>query len=71
MEIKAINKIQTERILEMEKTVDKRVTSIIQEIEGRISGNEDTRKEFNTLLKENVKPKNILTQKIQEIWDIR
>ena len=38
-------------------------------MEERISGGEDTIKEMDTLVKENVQSKNFLTQSIQEIWD--
>ena len=37
--------------------------------EESISGIEDTIKEMDTSLKENVKSQNFLTQSIQEIWD--
>ena len=38
-------------------------------MEERISGIEDTIEEIDTSVKENVKPKNFMTQNIQEIWD--
>ena len=42
----------------------------IQEMEGRISGVEDTVEEIDTLVKTNAKAKNFLSQNIQEIWYI-
>jgi hypothetical protein len=41
----------------------------MQEIEERISGTEDTIKNIDTTVKENVKSKNLLTLNIQEIQD--
>ena len=41
----------------------------IQEIEERISGAEDTIENIDTIVKENAKCKNLLTQNIQEIQD--
>ena len=46
------------------------ITNRIQEMEERISEAEDTTEDFDTSAKENVKSKNLLTQNIQEIWDI-
>jgi stress response protein YsnF len=42
---------------------------MLQEIEERISGAEDTIENIDTTIKENVKCKKILTQNIQEIQD--
>jgi hypothetical protein len=44
-------------------------TNRIQEIEERISGNEDSVKGIDTILKENSKYKKLLAQSIQEIQD--
>ena len=49
--------------------IDTCITNIIQEIEERISGAEDTIKTTDTTVKENAKSKKILTQNIQEIQD--
>ena len=73
MEIEAIKKTQTERILEIENIEKRKLiteASIInrtQETEKRISGIEDTIEEIDTSVKENVKSKKFLTQNIQEI----
>jgi wobble nucleotide-excising tRNase len=45
------------------------ITNIIQEIEERISGTEDTIENIDTTIKENEKCKKLLTQNIQEIQD--
>lgn len=41
----------------------------MQELEERILGVEDSREEMNISVKENVKSKKLLAQKIQDIWD--
>jgi hypothetical protein len=46
------------------------ITNIIQVIEERISGADDTIENIDTSVKENAKSKNLLTQNIQEIQDI-
>ena len=38
-------------------------------MEGRITGIEDTVEEIDTLIKENAKSKNVLTQNIQTPWE--
>ena len=38
-------------------------------MEGRILGTENTIEEIDTLVKENVKTKDFLTQNIKKIWD--
>ena len=38
-------------------------------MEGRILGTENTTEEIDTLVKENVKTKDFLTQNIKKIWD--
>ena len=43
------------------------ITNIIQEIEERISGTEDTIENIDTTVKENAKCKELLTQDIQKI----
>jgi uncharacterized coiled-coil protein SlyX len=45
------------------------ITNRIREMEERISGAEDTIENIDTIIKENVKCKKILTQDIQEIQD--
>jgi hypothetical protein len=45
------------------------ISNRIQEMEGRISGAEDSIGNMNTSIKENAKCKEILTQNIQEIQD--
>jgi hypothetical protein len=68
MEIATIKKRQAETILEM-KNIDKKtettdisITNRIQEMEEKIAGIE----EINTLVKENVKSKKFMTQKIRK-----
>jgi hypothetical protein len=39
-------------------------------VEERISDIEDTIEEVGTMVKENIKSKKLLVQKIQEIWDM-
>lgn len=51
-------------------TSEASLTNRTQEIEDRTLGIEDMVKDKNTSVKENVKPKNILAQSIQEIWGI-
>ena len=81
MKTETIQKTQTEGLLEMTtsemRTGTKakfRLSSVLDhrlhEMEGRISGTEDTREEMDTSVKENVKSKKFLTQKIQEIWTL-
>jgi uncharacterized coiled-coil protein SlyX len=50
-------------------TVDSSIKNIIQELEERISGVEDTVEEIDTTVKENSKHKKLLTQNIWEIQD--
>jgi uncharacterized coiled-coil protein SlyX len=75
MEREAIKKTQMKVTLEMENvgkrtgTTNTSITNRIQEMEGRISCIEDTIKEMNLSIKENVKCKMFLNQNIQEIWD--
>ena len=60
MEIKAIEKPQKEELLEILRrkgNIDARITSRIQEIEERISGVDDTIKDIDISVKENVKSK--------------
>jgi uncharacterized coiled-coil protein SlyX len=45
------------------------INNRIQEVEERISGAEDTIENSNTTVKENAKPKKLLTPNIQEIQD--
>ena len=46
-----------------------RSTKRIQEMEEKIQGVQDTIKEVDVLVKDNVKYKNLLAQNIQELWD--
>jgi hypothetical protein len=75
MKVETIKKSQRETILKIEKlekksgAIDAKITNRIQEIEERISGAEDTIENIDTIIKENVKSKTILTQNIQEIQD--
>ena len=48
---------------------DVRIINRIQEIEERISGIKDTIENIDTLVKENTKYKDLLTQNIQEFQD--
>ena len=72
MEIEAINKTQTQEILEMENigkrtgSTDASITKRIQEIEERVFGVEDRIEEIDTLVK-NAKCKVFTTLNIQEI----
>jgi hypothetical protein len=58
--IEEIKETQTEGILEIEnlgkrtRTTDASITNRIQEMEDRISGEEDTKDEINTSVNENV-----------------
>ena len=56
-----------ENIGERTKTTKTSIINIIQEMEERISGIEDTIEEVDTSVKENVKYKKILEKIIQEI----
>ena len=73
MEIEIIKKSQRETTLEVENlgkrsgVRDASITNIIQEIEERILGAEDTIENINATVKENAKCKKLLTQNIQEI----
>ena len=73
MEVETIKISQRETALELENlgkrpgVIDASITNIIQEIEERISGAEDTIESTDTTGKENVKCKKLLTQNIQEI----
>ena len=70
--IEAINKTQTEGILEMENLGKwaGNTKASIQDMKEKISGTEDTIEEIESLVKENVNSNKFLTQNIQEIWDI-
>jgi uncharacterized coiled-coil protein SlyX len=76
MEVETIKKTQRETTLEIETlgkksgTIDVSISKRIQEMEGRISGAEDSIENMDTTIKENfAKCKRILTQNIQEIQD--
>jgi hypothetical protein len=64
---------QRETILEIEnlgkrsEVIDARISNIIQEIEERISGAEDTIANIDTIVKENAKCKKLPTPNLQEI----
>jgi fibrillarin-like rRNA methylase len=78
MEIEPIRKSQAEEIIEVKilgiqtGTTKSRISNETQELEGRISGVEDMIEEMDTLVKENVKSKDILTPQkiIQEISEV-
>jgi prefoldin subunit 5 len=75
VEVETIKKIQRETTLEIETlgkksgTIDVGISNIIQEMEERISGAEDSIENMKTTSKENAKCKRILNQNIQEIQD--
>ena len=75
MEVDTIKKTQSEATLEIETlgkksgTTDASISKRIQEMEGRISGGEDSIENISTTIEENTKCKRILTQNIQEIQD--
>lgn len=76
-EMKSREKTQTEGNLEMKKlgtqtgTDKARLTNKIEEMEERITGIEDSIKEMNITVKENMKSKNISCTNIREIWVIK
>jgi hypothetical protein len=51
------------------RAIDASITNIIQEMEERIAGAEDSTKNMDMTIKENTKCKKILTENIQEIED--
>jgi len=73
MEIETIRKSQRETILEIENlgkrsgVIGASIINRLQDIEERISGAEDSMESIDTITKENVKHKKLLTQNIQEI----
>jgi hypothetical protein len=75
MDIETIKKSQRKTTLELENpakrsgVIDASIAHRIQEIEERISGEEDTIENTDIIVKENAKNKKILTQIIQEIQD--
>jgi hypothetical protein len=77
MEVETIKISQIVVTLKMEnlgkrsRATDASITIKIQEREERISGIEDTLEDFDTVVKENIKHKQILTQNIQEIQETR
>lgn len=72
-----IKTTQTEGNLEMKKlgtqtgTDKARLTNKIEEMEERITGIEDSIKEMDITVKENMKSKNISCTNIREIWVIK
>jgi chromosome segregation ATPase len=74
-EVDTIKKTQREATMEMETlgkksgTIDANIRNRIQDMEGRISGAEDSIENISPTIKENAKCKKILTQNIQEIQD--
>ena len=72
-EIETIKKSQKETTLEIENlgkrsgVIDASITNRIQETEKKISGAEDTIENIDTTIKDNTKPKRLLTQNVQEI----
>ena len=77
LEVESIKKTQTDKILEMKylrkqiETIEASFVNKVQEMEERLLVIEDTIKEIDTSIKENVKSKILLTPNIQEIWDIK
>jgi hypothetical protein len=75
MKVETIKKPQKETMLEIEilgkksGIIGASISNRIQEMEGRISGEEDSIENISTTIKENAKFKNILSQNIQEIQD--
>ena len=75
MEVETIKKTRRETTLEIEifgkksGTIDLSISNRIQEMEERISGEEDPIENMCTPIKEKAKCKKILTQNIQEIQD--
>jgi hypothetical protein len=75
MEVETMKKTQRETTLEIRtlgkksRTIDASITNRIQEMEGRISGAEDSIESRGTTIKENAKCKKILTQNIQKTQD--
>jgi cell division protein FtsL len=75
MKVETIKKTQRETTLEIEilgkksRTIDVSMSYRIQEIEERISGEEDSIGNMDTTIKENANCKKILTQNVQEIQD--
>jgi hypothetical protein len=59
-----------ENIGKQTRTTDARTTKRILEIEGKISGIEDMFEEIDIQEKENAKSKKLMTQNIQDIWNI-
>jgi hypothetical protein len=74
-ELETIKKSQRETNLEIETlgkksgTTDTSIRNRIEEMEERISGEEDSIENKDTTIKENAKCKKILTQNIQKIQD--
>ena len=74
-EIKSIKKSQRETTLEIGNlrkrsgVIDSSITNRIEEMEERISGVEDTTEDIDTIVKENTKCKNLLTQISQGVQD--
>jgi hypothetical protein len=75
MEIETIKKSQRETTLEMEMlgkrsvVIDTSITNRIQEMEGRISGADNTIENIDTTVKENAKYRVLITPNIQEMQD--
>jgi cell division protein FtsL len=71
MEVETIKKSQRETTMEIEILGKKSgtISVRIQEMEERISGEEDSIENIDTTIKENAKCKKILTQSIQETQD--
>ena len=73
--IQTLRKHKVKKTLEIETpenksgTIDASISNRIQETEERISGAEDSIENIGPTIKENTKPKKILTQNIQEIQD--
>ena len=61
--------LEIENLGQRSGVIDASITKRIQEIEQRISGEEDIIENIDTTVKENSKSKKVLTQNIQETQD--
>ena len=61
--------LEIENLGQRSGVIDASITKTIQEIEQRISGEEDIIENIDTTVKENSKSKKVLTQNIQETQD--
>jgi wobble nucleotide-excising tRNase len=64
-----VTTLEIENLGKKSGAIDESITNRIQEIEKKLSGAEESIENIDTMIKENVKCKKILTQNIQEIQD--